>query len=271
MGKAYHEAGHAILQSIFGMTVMNVSIRPATEDTGGYTMKNENGLTGREIEKEDTLEESLEVCGQQLKINKRFKDLLDDASLTISDLNECAQRICQWMQKKGWFRFNHTITFVVDQIPRGNTQFLFVYKPANTNNINKEIPTETTGIICAYSYKFREEVASAQKAITDSGKKDPAKILREMLHLCIGFKISHEMCHAFGINYQNGLFKGMELEDLELLTDCSAYASCSEFIGEGSACLGAPYIQEALKKAGDGVNADSVKRLVARVIANPVI
>ncbi len=164
---------------------------------------------------------------------------------------------------------NHTIIFVVDQIPHDNKQFLFGYSSATLNEIGSEAGSKSVGIIAAFSDKFEAEVAKAHLATLEYPGKDKDGMIRKMLHGSIGFCIAHELCHAFGINRQNEIFLDIRLEKLELLTDCSAFESCREFIGEDTAYLGANYIHLALKKKRVPINADSVKQLAASVIANP--
>lgn len=220
------------------------------------------------MEMEITFEEPIKVNGQKLFVDVRVVKLLSEASLTISDLDGYAQSICQWMKKKGWFSLNHPIAFVVDQIPPSKTIMLFCYQPAKIDSIGSGIESNTLGVISVASDTFKKEVLNAQTALANYKGNDPTKLLKEMLRGSIGLSICHEMCHAFGINTMNELFKSLKLEELELLTDCSAYSSCSELIGAASAYLGASYIHAALKQKGVKINAVSVKQQASTVIAN---
>jgi len=213
--------------------------------------------------------QSFEVGGQQLFVDEKFAKLLSEANLTNSDLEAFAQKICSSLEKRGWPSLKHPIVFVVDQIPKGAIEFLFVYQPATIETNAHEKLGNSMGIISVFSDVFGREISTI-KRVALSAESDQTNQLNEMLRGSVGLSICHEMCHLFGINTTNDIFKGMQLEDLELLTDCAAYESCSELIGEKSAYLGAHYVQKALRKSDLPINPSSVKQFVAMVLAKPI-
>lgn len=215
-------------------------------------------MTNRKLTIDMNSERPVEVCGQQLLVDVKFEKLLNDAGLTVSDLEEIAQKICQWMPSRGWLISNQIIAFVVDEISRENNEFLFGFNSAETINIDQERKAVITGVINAFSDKVYAQISTVQKLSVNRNAENEAKI-RKAIPSSIGFSIAHEICHAFGINRRHEPFMSMDSDRLELLTDCVAYASCAEFLGKDTAFLGAFYIRSELEKMGLEVNASTVE------------
>jgi hypothetical protein len=143
------------------------------------------------------------------------------------------------------------ISFVVDRFPHPENLFSFRGVQVGPGEANK-----FTAVINAHRNALEKQANNARQAVSHLEKKARRKELKLMLHAVMAMTLAHELAHAFGIN-RSSEFRGLPLEELEILTDSCAFLSCHKMIGN-AAVLGMNYLQKRLN--GEGLSITSVEK-----------
>jgi hypothetical protein len=202
----------------------------------------------------------LEVHGQRILVDQKFKEILADAWLTIDDLRKVAFAVVEWLRKAGWHVPQDQTLLLVDQVSNP-PDLLFVYTRGQPDGGTSVMPL---AVINADSRLLEKQVHDVRRLCGHGTKREKLNILKTSLRSTVGMQLAHELTHAFGVHLRNPLFKELPIRELEVLTDACAFLSCRSFIGE-AAYLGVYYLQNELKKRGGGITLKSIRDLAKNI------
>jgi hypothetical protein len=208
---------------------------------------------------------AMNVCGATILVDGSFVPILHSASLAELDLRKVASATLRMLNRLALLHNSGATLFHVgDPSVQGHENRPFLFVPVQTLEIGEHRVTST---VSAVPHAIAGLIASIKQACRRLSGKERRRQANAMARGDVGFKLAHELAHAFGIHQLAPRCQGLSIDNLELLADAVAFRACDSIFGEPTH-LGAGYLHRNIRERGEEVTRMTVMDAAQRVLTD---